>query len=90
MSLLTPEEIKDLWDEAHDDTSPQMPYQTFAKAIEAAVTVKQGDAERFRRLCELHDGDDSQWHVRGADGEPIAPGGLAKELDAINKLAQTA
>ena len=37
---LTDEEIKDLWSEAHDDTSPQMPYQTFARAVLAAQKGK--------------------------------------------------
>ena len=90
MSLLKPEEIKELWDEAHDDTSPQMLYETFAKAIESAVAAKQTDASRFRRLCELHDGDDTKWHVRGADGQPIASGGLTKALDEMTKLAEAA
>ena len=41
----------------------------------------KADAARFRRLCELHDGDSTLWHVRGADGQPIAVGGLANAID---------
>ena len=37
---LSDDEIKDLWSEAHDDTSPQMPYQTFARAVLAAQRSK--------------------------------------------------
>lgn len=37
---LTDEEIKDMWSEAHDDTSPQMPYEAFARAILAAAREK--------------------------------------------------
>lgn len=43
----------------------------------------KADAARFRRLCELHDSDGTLWHVRGADGEPIAVAGLAQALDSM-------
>ena len=48
------------------------------------------DAARFRRLCELHDSSGTMWHVRGADGQPIAVGGLANALDQKNDLAKAA
>jgi hypothetical protein len=39
------------------------------------------DAARWRKLCQLHDGDDTLINVRGVDGEPIVQGGLNAYLD---------
>lgn len=50
----------------------------------------KADAARFRRLCGLHDGDTTLWHVRGADGQPIAIGELANAIDQKTELAKAA
>ena len=39
------------------------------------------NAERYARLQDLHDGRATEWHVRGADGEPICVGGLNMSID---------
>ncbi len=74
-----------------------MRYKEELKAVNAALGqgAKQAerdkaDAARFRRLCELHDADSTQWHVRGADGQPIAIGGLATAIDQKTELAKAA
>ena len=54
------------------------------------VTQQPGDradAVRFRRLCELHDGVDTLWNVRGADGQPIEVGRLRSAIDELPLLA---
>lgn len=74
-----------------------MNYKQELAAVNASLGQAGKQAERdkvdaacFRRLCELHDSDGTMWHVRGADGQPIAVGGLANALDQKNELAKAA
>ena len=74
-----------------------MRYKEELAAVNAALgqgakqaALDKADAARFRRLRELHDGDGTLWHVRGADGQPIAVGGLANAIDQMTDLAKAA
>ena len=74
-----------------------MRYKQEPAAVNAALgqggkqaELDKADATRFRRLCELHDGGSTLWHVRGADGQPIAVGGLAYAIDQKSELTKAA